>query len=193
MSNGSSDLRQFKNFQIRWAERLGQSQCPYLIRWTFIIFGYSIRIHHWLRSDDVRHYHDHASNLLSIVLKGYYWNVSPVSDIYEGDPPNSQVDLSRRETQYLYDKVGYVNCAAKATYAEGLFENIYNLRHPFKKSVWRSSATKLHYLKIPEKGAWTLLFEGKSQQKWGFFVNDHKMRPLRYFSRYGIIQDEKYR
>lgn len=51
----------------------------YLTRWTLIIGGYSIRLHHWL-SDDVaagRFYHNHSSNFISIVLFGKYWNVTP--------------------------------------------------------------------------------------------------------------------
>jgi hypothetical protein len=46
-------------------------------------------------------------------------------------------------------------------------------------------------------GAWTLLFEGRKYNKWGFYVPRkrdkdqivRKMRPLRYFHTYGIIQE----
>ena len=74
---GSTNTEKFKNFQIRWKEKLGYKDNPYLIRWTFIIFGFSIRIHHWIKSDDNRHFHDHSSDLISIVLKGRYFNVKP--------------------------------------------------------------------------------------------------------------------
>ena len=63
-----------KFFQIRWKEALGKPECPYLYRWTLIIFGFSIRLHHWLRSDDNRYFHDHACDLISIILKGWYYN-----------------------------------------------------------------------------------------------------------------------
>ena len=69
---GSSNTNQFKKFQIRWTEKLGYIDNPYLIRWTFIFFGYSMRIHHWIKSDDKRFYHDHSADLLSIALKGKY-------------------------------------------------------------------------------------------------------------------------
>jgi hypothetical protein len=70
--------RRFNNvFQIRWKEGLGRPECPYLYRWTLILFGYSIRLHHWIRSDDKRYLHDHACNFVSIVLKGGYTNVTP--------------------------------------------------------------------------------------------------------------------
>lgn len=62
-------------FQIRWREPLGRPECPYLYRWTLILFGYTIRLHHWIRSDDRRFFHDHASNFVSFIIKGRYTNV----------------------------------------------------------------------------------------------------------------------
>ena len=62
---GSTNVTKFKKFQVRWKEKLGYKDSPYLIRWTFIFFGYSLRIHHWLKSDDNRFFHDHSSDLLS--------------------------------------------------------------------------------------------------------------------------------
>jgi hypothetical protein len=64
-------------FQIRWKEKLGRPECPYLYRWTLIFFGFSIRLHHWIRSDDKRFFHDHPSNFISIILRGSYTNVTP--------------------------------------------------------------------------------------------------------------------
>jgi hypothetical protein len=69
--------RKFKPFQIRWNEAMGEKGNPYLYRWTFLFFNYSIRIHHWIRSDDDRFFHDHPWNFISIILKGKYVNVTP--------------------------------------------------------------------------------------------------------------------
>jgi len=79
MSTGSSQSKKSFNkyFQIRWKEALGLPECPYLYRWTLIFFGYSIRLHHWLRSDDRRYFHDHSCDLISIIIKGKYKNVIP--------------------------------------------------------------------------------------------------------------------
>jgi hypothetical protein len=63
-------------FQVRWREALGRPDCPYLYRWTLIVCGFSLRLHHWLRSDDRRFFHDHACDFVSIVLKGRYTNVT---------------------------------------------------------------------------------------------------------------------
>lgn len=139
-----------KWFQIRWKEALGRPECPYLYRWTFIFFGYSIRIHHWIKSDDRRFFHDHSCNFISIILKGKYENVSITDD--------------------------------------GLLK----VTKVKAGSVWKSNAYTRHYLDIPKEGAWTLLLCGRPYRKWGFWVNNHKWRPLRYFYKYGIIQDEDY-
>ena len=58
---------------------------------------------------------------------------------------------------------------------------------------WFAKAKAKHYLQIPPSGAWTILFQGRPYNKWGFFVNNHKWRPLRYFHKFGIIQDENYK
>ena len=67
---------QTQQFQIRWAEPLGEKHCPYAYRWVLIFFGYSIRLHHFIRSDDKRYFHDHAWWFYTFVLKGSYTDVS---------------------------------------------------------------------------------------------------------------------
>lgn len=64
-----------KVFQVRWGEPLGKTHCPYAYRWVFIFFNYSIRVHHFLRSDDKRYLHDHAWWFRTFVLKGTYTDV----------------------------------------------------------------------------------------------------------------------
>ena len=183
---GSNNTKKFKNFQIRWAEKLGYPDNPYLIRWTFIFFGYSMRIHHWIKSDDNRYFHDHSADLLSIVLKGQYWNVKPI------DPdknPDDIVDV------YGDDCTGYEHWYKDENqnkcYVEGILNSWNNFFH-MGRSIWFSKAEDRHYLKIPEGGAWTLMFEGRPRHKWGFYVNGHKWRPLRYFHKFGIRQDKDY-
>ncbi len=124
---------------------MGNPEHPYLYRWTLILFNYSIRLHHWIKSDDKRFFHDHACNLISIVIKGKYSNITP--------------------------------------------GGTYNVK---AISIWKSMAKQQHYLDIPKEGAWTILLCGKPYHKWGFYVNGHKWRPLRYFHKYGIIQNENY-
>lgn len=79
-----------EKFQIRWKEPMGLPESPYLYRWSLIINGYTIRLHHWIKSDDKRHFHDHSCDLISIILKGYYYNVIPK------DPKNPDVNNCKR-------------------------------------------------------------------------------------------------
>ena len=183
---GSTNTKPFKNFQIRWAEKLGIPESPYLIRWTFIFFGYSMRIHHWIKSDDNRYFHDHSADLLSIVLKGNYWNVKPKDPTKN---PDYQIPIYEETVLGLRHHGWEEN--QKWFPVEGIFNSWHNFFH-MKDSIWFSKAEDLHYLKIPEGGAWTLMFEGRPKIKWGFIVNGKKWRPLRYFHKFGIRQTEDY-
>lgn len=53
-------------------EHLGKIECPYLERWVLNLGLFSIRLHHWLASDDQRHFHDHPWWYVSLVLRGSY-------------------------------------------------------------------------------------------------------------------------
>lgn len=68
--------KRFKNFGFRWKEGIGMPYCPYMYRWVLTLFGYSIRIHNWKRSDDKRAYHDHAWWFWTFVLRGGYEDVT---------------------------------------------------------------------------------------------------------------------
>jgi hypothetical protein len=60
---------------IKWREPLGKPECPYCYRWVLPLgpLG-SLRLHHWLASDDLRAYHDHPSHFATLVLRGGYWD-----------------------------------------------------------------------------------------------------------------------
>lgn len=63
--------------KIGFGELLGKPECPYIKRW-YIDFGpFSIRLHHWLQSDDQRNFHDHPWWYISFVLSGSYVDRSP--------------------------------------------------------------------------------------------------------------------
>lgn len=64
-------------FGIRWKEPLGMPYCPYMYRWVFNFKLFSIRIHHWIRSDDKRAFHSHPWNFITFVIKGSYIDVTP--------------------------------------------------------------------------------------------------------------------
>ena len=70
-------VKPFRPFQVRWKEPLGEPECPYMVRWVFNFWLFAIRIHHWIRSDDKRFFHDHPWGFITIVLQGGYTDVSP--------------------------------------------------------------------------------------------------------------------
>lgn len=55
---------------------------PYLRRWVLDFKYFSIRLHHWYSSDDLRNPHDHAWDFITFIIKGGYTNVSPEGDEY---------------------------------------------------------------------------------------------------------------
>ena len=58
--------------KFTWAEKLSPPDCHYLTRWVFETRWFSIRLHHWLSSDDSRYFHDHPWWFWSWVIKGSY-------------------------------------------------------------------------------------------------------------------------
>lgn len=62
--------------RFAWGERLGRPECPYLHRWVADFGLFSIRVHHFLRSDDNRNLHDHPWWYCTLVLRGSYRDVS---------------------------------------------------------------------------------------------------------------------
>jgi hypothetical protein len=72
-------------------QKLGKPECPYLRRWAIGAWGYSLRVHHWYRSDDKRSPHDHPWWFCTVVLKGAYDDWSYQSD-----------DLDNRVVDHLH-------------------------------------------------------------------------------------------
>lgn len=55
----------------------------YMRRWWLIPYnrlGISARVHEILQSDDARHYHDHPWWYITLVLRGGYWENTPIYD-----------------------------------------------------------------------------------------------------------------
>ena len=65
---------------ITWKQKLGHPECPYMIRWILDFKLFSIRLHHWISSDDPRHFHDHPWNFISLVISGYLIDRHPGGD-----------------------------------------------------------------------------------------------------------------
>jgi hypothetical protein len=59
-----------------WNRPLGLAECPYLRLWMIDFGWFAIRLHHWLGSDDQRHFHDHPWWFLTLCLWGSYTDIS---------------------------------------------------------------------------------------------------------------------
>lgn len=77
-----------RRFAFRWAEELECERLPkpgdtkvevgvYVRRWRLETPAFSIRIHHWLHSDDSRAYHDHPWPFISFIFRGGYTDQGP--------------------------------------------------------------------------------------------------------------------
>ena len=66
-----------RRFRCTWREELHCTTGIYLRRWTLEFWWFSIRLHHWMHSDDSRAFHDHPWWFVTFVLKGGYTDVSP--------------------------------------------------------------------------------------------------------------------
>lgn len=60
--------------KVKLGQRLGTSNFTYVRRWILECRWFSVRLHHWLDSDDLRNPHDHAWDFWSFVLKGQVWD-----------------------------------------------------------------------------------------------------------------------
>ena len=94
-----------------WGQYLGEKTAPYLRRWVIDFGRFSIRLHHWLASDDLRAPHDHAWDFTSILLAGSlidrtpgasggYSHAEPVTDT-----PRTRWSLTRYDAAHRHSVV----------------------------------------------------------------------------------------
>lgn len=163
--NNGTPPRKFNTlFQIRWREEFGLPEDPYVRRWTLILFGYSIRLHHWIRSDDNRYFHDHSCDLISIPLKGFYYNNIPAS------PDN----LNTRDAKRIQCDAGTI-WKAKA-------EGKHFITLPKGKDAW--SLVLFGRPRI----TWGFYVNNNPKKPTHF----SRWRTNRYYKKFGIIQTSDY-
>jgi hypothetical protein len=132
-----------KHLNVKWGERLGRPECPYLRRWALILGLFSIRVHHFYRSDDERAFHDHPWWFVTLVLKGGYTDVSEC-DTCEG--------------YGVYDSW----CPTCSGWGE-------KRDHLLHGSVRFRPALHRHTVRVDPGGVWTLILTGPNVRTWGFW------------------------
>lgn len=125
---------------LTWGERLGRPACPYLIRWSLNLgpLG-SLRLHHWMRSDDKRAPHDHPSWFATFVLKGRYTDIG-----YELGSDVRPHNVRAGEEQVT---------------RESLRPGSFRVR----------PSHHVHIVDVEPDGCWTLLYFPPKQRDWGFW------------------------
>lgn len=75
--DSSPGYQKRNRFRVILGENLGNPECPFMRRWVIETPIGSLRLHHWMASDDDRHFHDHPWWFLTVVLLGSYTDCSP--------------------------------------------------------------------------------------------------------------------
>lgn len=76
-SNSAPRTNLSQMFRLVLAEDLLCAHGVYNRRWYWQTPCFSIRLHHWMHSDDERNMHDHPWWFITFILRGGYTDVSP--------------------------------------------------------------------------------------------------------------------
>jgi len=134
-SDKTSGYKLFRKFEWKgFGYRSDLISGDYMRRWVIKTPWFLLRLHHIMRSDNDRHFHDHPFDFTSLILKGGYIEYTPNNlprMVYPGDT------VHRR-------------------------------------------APDLHYLKLLEKDAWTVLITSPYYREWGFATEDGWVKADKY-------------
>jgi len=123
VSDKTAGYKLFRKFEWRgFGFRSDLISGDYMRRWVVKTPWFLVRLHHIMRGDSDRHFHDHPFDFVSFILRGGYVEYTP-----ERGP------------------------------------------RAFKPGdVVVKKATDLHYLKLIDGPAWTLVFASPYYREWGF-------------------------
>lgn len=85
---------------VTWGQWIGRDECPYMRRWVFNFGLGSLRVHHWYKSDDDRHLHDHPWWFVTVVLKGGYTDVSAADGFLDAEATRRYDHLSAGSVRF---------------------------------------------------------------------------------------------
>lgn len=139
---------------IAFAKRAPYRHLPgYMERFWIVPYGrgpFAARVHHILRSDDDRAFHDHPWPYLTIILKGGYIEVTPVYDadgFYQGE---------RR----IWRGAGSVLLRGARSW--------HRLEIPECVDTWTLFITG------PKRQSWGFMAQPKNKIYWREYLNDYK-------------------
>ena len=88
--------------RFAWREKVGLPECPYMVRWVADFGLFSIRLHHWLASDDQRYPHDHPWNFIVWVIRGSYIDITPTASSWDGFEGMSTGTIRYRKAEHQH-------------------------------------------------------------------------------------------
>lgn len=157
----------------RWGlikgELIGPPDCPLMRRWAIETPIGSLRVHHFLRSDDERHPHDHPWWFATFVLAGGYTDVTPC-DCQEGWLLGEPSDDGRHAQPMTLCPTCKGNRELYDVLTRGSFR--------FRPALHR------HWVKT-KGGAWTLIVTGPKMRVWGFWEGVRFLAERAYFKTHG--------
>jgi hypothetical protein len=131
---------------------IGPDENPYMIRWRlFECPWFRVFFHRILRDDSDRHMHDHPFSFVSMILRGGYWEWTPVvKKCTHGDA------------------FGYVSIPER------------RWCRPFTILFRRATDLHRIALR-DGRPAWTLVIAGSRQRQWGFHTEEGWVAHTEYF------------
>lgn len=140
--------------KVTRAQLIGTPECPFMKRWVLQTRFGSIRLHHWMGSDDLRNQHDHPWSFLTIVLKGGYDDLS-----------TEQIDCPACDSQSFLRLAGDCQDCGNS----GVIDTLKTSRMSAGRVQYRHAHHR-HSVKVDPGGCWTLIFTSADQRKWGYWV-----------------------
>lgn len=143
------------DWRLRLGETIGNPECPLMVRWTLETPIGSVRLHKFMKGDEVRALHDHPWWFLTFPLSGrgymdmtYCWECGG----------NGLAGATGGPT-------GYAPCSAPGC-VDGRVE-----RHVPAWRLTRRKAGHTHAVQlIDERPVWTFIVTGRKLRHWGFWM-----------------------
>lgn len=175
---------------ITWGQWLGGDDCPYMHRWIVNLGFCSIRLHHWVGSDDPRALHDHPWPFVTFVFWGGYTDISAqfpelvnLADVLLESIKVDGLDSAANERVAPSPYTSLVKSTIEAK-RETLLTRDY-VRAP---AVRFRPARHAHTVQVDPGGAWTLIITSRHMRDWGFWVDGQWKRMRKYFREHGHHQ-----
>lgn len=148
-------IQKFIDWLIARAERTPYEHIgDYMERWWLVPYnrlGIACRLHHILRSDDERAFHDHPWLYLTIILRGGYFEIKPVYD---------RSGLYIGTTRQWYGPGSFILRRAKSWHRLEIRPN---------HTAWTLFITG------PKRQSWGFMIQPNNKTYWREYLNDYRI------------------